>query len=303
MIFYLHNINMPAKKIYLFLNHIIKKTSICTSLFLCTIIFLQACVSTTKTTKLHFVKTSKVKSVYINGQGFFISNKNQSQVTVSFPDPYLEFNDKLYLYFNFKNLSQKPFTFKPKRHIRIIKKSDNSRVAIKSYRDLIKELDGSDQSLGAWSAVAAVALATAEAVIAAKSAPANSNFYGDENPNFYGSNNDEGRSSSFTEVTHSDQTKTVYKHNSYNSSLAHMERQSKKHQQDLERRQQQEIYDQKVRRLKKTILKKHTVMPQKEMHGQVALSLSKLELPVESFIVLVKFAGDTHKFYFKQTKD
>lgn len=303
MIFYLHNINMPAKKIYLFLNHIIKKTSICTSLFLCTIIFLQACVSTTK---LHFVKTSKVKSVYISGQEFFISKKNQSQVIASFPESRLKTHDKLYLYFNLKNLSQKPFTFKPKKHIQIIKKSDNSRIAIKSYRDLIRELDDeSNKTKGAWLAGSLAVVATA--LIFAKANSKNSNKL-DE------SENTEGYSSYSTEITHSDKTKTIYKHKSYNSSLAHMERRSKKNQQTLEhigqsiesqkhQDQQRKIYDQQIRRLKKTILKKHTVMPQKEMHGQVALSLSKLELPVESFIVLVKFAGDRHKFYFKQTKD
>lgn len=111
------------------------------SVFLsCAFLSLTSCFTTAKRSPLTFVNLMKPKGGevhYIDGKEIVVSTKKKSIVSFGLKDGgiYDEDKAKMYLFFQFKNLSSKPVTISVK-NVSVTRKEDNKTLRVLDYSSL-----------------------------------------------------------------------------------------------------------------------------------------------------------------------
>ncbi|MGI9548465.1 MAG: hypothetical protein ACR2M7_00575 [Bdellovibrionales bacterium] len=229
------------------------------------LVFLLSITGCTSMTKVTYLKKG-VKSFYMDGVEYIFSKKSNSEVILKAKHHIRSNEKRVYLWVNVKNLSNEIQTIDLK-NITILRKSKRDKLYVNSYDDLIKEVNKSKRNYMILAILGGVAQGMSS-----------------------------GRSYHSGSVRSSSGNSYSYSGSSYNSNLAKIENREYARNVGSNMR----YYDNQKRNYKETILKKNTLFPNKEVSGWIAVDWPGLETEKDFFIILIKFAGDQHKFYLKQ---
>ena len=272
-------------------------------LILISILFL-GCVTTTK---ISLLKMKGVAKHYKDGHSVLYSKKENSSVSLSVSNSKIKNGERLYFWMTFSNFSKEPADVKSK-NVKVYRRSKKDSMNIITYDELIKELESNKRTykiisgIGLFAGVLNAGRTTysgnmninrnGHSSYSGRASYSDSYNTGNSYPKSYKSKSDYSGS-----VNVNSRDSISYSGSSYNSSLAKAE--IKEQVGDVQKGLAD--YTKAAKSLKDTILKRNTVMPNRYVSGYVVSETPELEKNKEYFLILVNFAGDTHRFTIKQT--